>query len=132
MLVLIVDDDEDDVVFFLEALRSIDANIDCISASDGDEALSILRSAICRKPDFIFSDLNMPRLDGIQLLIELKNNSTLRNIPFTMLTTSQFKEDKEKALKLGAANFITKPTEFSCLISALSKVIFQMPDDLGK
>ena len=74
MLVLIVDDDEDDVELFQEALYAIDENITSISARDGEEALLLLNATIEDKPDDIFSDLNMPRLDGKEFLVQLEKN----------------------------------------------------------
>ena len=129
MLVLIVDDDQDDLEFFQEALCAIDENIRSISAKDGEEALLLLNAAIDDKPDYIFSDLNMPRLDGKQFLALLKKTAVLKHIPVTILTTSNLEEDNKAAIRLGAANFITKPSNFACLIEAISKVILQIPKD---
>jgi CheY-like chemotaxis protein len=129
MLVLIVDDDEDDLELFQEALYAIDENIRSISAKDGEEALLLLNAAIDDKPDCIFSDLNMPRLDGKQFLVQLKNTAFLKHIPVTILTTSNLEDDNDSAIRLGAANFITKPSKFAGLIEAISKVILQIPKD---
>ena len=132
MLVLIVDDDEDDVELFQEALSAIDENIRSIRAKDGEEALLLLKATIHDMPDFIFSDLNMPRLDGKQFLIQLKSTTLLKHIPVTILSTSNLEHDNESAIRLGAANFITKPSQFACLIEAISKVILQIPNDKGQ
>jgi CheY-like chemotaxis protein len=129
MLVLIVDDDEDDVELFQEALYAIDENIRSISAKDGEEALLLLNASIDDKPDFIFSDLNMPRLDGKQFLAQVKNTVGFKEIPVTILTTSNLKDDNESIIRLGAANFITKPSKFACLIEAISKIILHIPND---
>ena len=131
MLVLIVDDDEEDVELFQEALYVIDENIRSISAKDGEEALQLLNAATEDKPDYIFSDLNMPRLDGKQFLVQLKKTAVLKNIPVTILSTSNLEEDNKAAIRLGAANFITKPSKFACLIEAISKVILHIPKDAG-
>ena len=127
MLVLIIDDDQDDVELLQEALCAIDENIRSISARDGEEALLLLNATIDDKPDHIFSDLNMPRLDGKEFLVQLKNTALLKHIPVTILTTSNLEDDNEFAIRLGATNFITKPSKFACLIEAISKIVFHIP-----
>ena len=110
-----------------EALCAIDENIRSISARDGEEALLLLNATIEDKPDYIFSDLNMPRLDGKEFLVQLKKTALLKHIPVTILTTSNLEDDNESAIRLGAANFITKPSKFACLIEAISKIVFHIP-----
>ena len=61
---MIVDDDSDDRDFFSRALNKIDSSAECLFAVNGEDALKILRNGIKRLPDFIFLDLNMPRMDG--------------------------------------------------------------------
>lgn len=123
MLILIVDDDIDDIELFQEAVHELDDTIACISAENGEDALKLLKSKNAAKPDFIFLDLNMPRLNGKQLLIELKKRQALNDIPIIILSTSKLKEDMEETKKLGAVQFITKPPKFSDLIKAITKVI---------
>jgi CheY-like chemotaxis protein len=123
MLILIVDDDPDDIELFVEALGEVDDTIECTSSENGDEALKLLKSKNSRKPDFIFLDLNMPRLNGKQFLIELKRNSALSDIPVIILTTSKLKEDKEETKRLGAVHFITKPPIFADLIRSITRVL---------
>jgi CheY-like chemotaxis protein len=121
--VLIVDDDEDDRDLFSEALNQIDPSITCSMAKDGEEALRMLKLHRVRKPDMIFLDLNMPRINGIQCLKELKNDFALCNIPVVIYTTSKLKADKEITAKLGAVDFISKPTSFTILVSTLKTVL---------
>jgi CheY-like chemotaxis protein len=115
--VLIVDDDEDDRDLFCIALHDIDPSINCIIARNGIEAMQGLRSQNFERPDWIFLDLNMPRLNGIQCLMELKKDPSLQDIPVIIYTTSKLKEDREKTQQLGAIHFITKPS--TCTNSAM-------------
>ncbi|MUH34585.1 response regulator [Zobellia amurskyensis] len=120
---LIVDDDEDDIDFFHEAMREVNASALCHFAYDGEEALSLLRYKLKMLPDLIFLDLNMPRMDGITCLRELKRDEKLRHIPVIINTTSAYQKEKEDCLILGAAYFLTKATSFRNMCENIIKVI---------
>jgi CheY-like chemotaxis protein len=121
--IMIVDDDDDDIELFCEALKDVDQNIKCISAPNGEAALNKLNKEGSTLPDFIFLDLNMPRLNGKQCLKKLKNSVTLRNIPVIVYTTSKLKEDIEETRELGAASFLTKPSKVNELRKALRTIL---------
>src|SRR5688572_12130297 len=106
--ILLVDDDEDDQAFFLDTLREIDMNIKTEVTSNGIEAISFLKNSK-DTPTLIFLDLNMPLMNGFQCLVELKNNSKLKNIPVIIFTTSHNSNDIIKSEEMGAAYFFTKP-----------------------
>lgn len=122
MTILIVDDDADDLQFFADAVTEIDATIQCITAYNGIEALQVLETTR-PLPDFIFLDLNMPRMGGRQCLRHIKNNPMLRSIPVIIYSTSRRPEDIHDALEAGATDFITKPTKFHLLRTEIAKVI---------
>src|SRR5688572_18668670 len=121
--VLIIDDDEDDRDLFCEVVHDIEPSIHCILARDGQEALLGLRMDEFPKPNLIFLDLNMPRLNGVQCLRELKSDRSLQSIPVVIYTTSKIKEHKDECIQLGAADFITKPTSFAELRKLVADVI---------
>ena len=121
--VLIVDDDEDDRDLFCDAVNIVDPSIGCIIARNGEEALEGLKSRDFHTPDIIFLDLNMPRLNGMQCLRALKNDSLFEHIPVVIYTTSKLKEDKKAAMEAGAADFITKPTTRKALCQAIGAVL---------
>ena len=118
--ILLVDDDDDDRELFRGAIEDIDPTIECIEANDGEKALELLLSDKKQRPDFIFLDLNMPRVNGFQCLKELKNNDNLKSIPVIIYTTSQRNEDKIKTRKMGAAYYITKPHRHADLRKVIS------------
>lgn len=120
---LIVDDDIDDRDFFCEALREIDSTSVCLTAENGEDALMKLRKGSNNLPDFIFMDLNMPRMDGKQCLAELKRDTGLRTIPVIIYTTSSSPEDKDEVYALGASYFLTKPASYQKL---LKDIVFVM------
>ncbi|MES2681549.1 MAG: response regulator [Bacteroidota bacterium] len=111
---MIVDDDLDDRFFFHEAVNTIDASFECIEADNGENALGQLRLSK-QLPDFIFLDLNMPRMDGKQCLKELKKDERLKNTPVIIYSTSSFKRDIDNTRELGAAHFLTKISDISKL-----------------
>ncbi|MGZ3883469.1 MAG: response regulator [Bacteroidia bacterium] len=122
-IILIIDDDEDDRSLFFDAVKEIDPDLKCISAVNGQDALTVLRSKGAALPDYIFLDLNMPRLNGKQCLAELKKDPRLSKIPVIIYSTSKRIEDVEETKKLGAENFITKPTLFREICDAIRSVI---------
>jgi CheY-like chemotaxis protein len=121
--ILIVDDDEDDRDLFCDVVHEIEPSLHCILARNGQEALLGLRMAEFPKPQLIFLDLNMPRLNGLQCLRELKSDRSLQNIPVVIYTTSKIKEHKDECMELGAVDFLTKPTSFSELRRMVADVI---------
>lgn len=118
---LLVDDDDDDREIFCLALEKIDPAIECTTARDGVEALSILNG---KKyiPDYIFLDLNMPIMDGKECLKGIRKQNHLNTVPVIIFSTSSAEKDKEEAKKLGATAFITKPPLVSTLAAKLSDI----------
>lgn len=121
-IIMIVDDDPDDRAFFCEALSEVDASIECISVKGGEEALQHLEKSE-GVPDYIFLDLNMPRMNGKQCLKHIKSNANLSSIPVIIYTTSKSKEDIEETKCLGAVYFLTKPNKFSDLKQAIKDIL---------
>jgi CheY-like chemotaxis protein len=118
---LLVDDDEDDKEIFCLALQNIDPSIDCRTASDGLEALSILKDGSF-VPDFIFLDLNMPVMNGKECLKEIRKQNHLHDTPVIIFSTSSAERDREETKALGASAFITKPPLVSTLAKKLSDI----------
>ena len=109
MSFFIVEDDVDDRNLFIEAVREVDASIECISANNGEQALTLLNDTENSLPDFIFLDLRMPRIDGKKCLIEIKKNERLKHIPVVIFTTSRDVEESKELKEMGAFHFISKP-----------------------
>jgi CheY-like chemotaxis protein len=120
--VLLIDDDEDDRWLFSEAVaRTVPAAL-CTTAPGGQEALNILVKTL-PLPDIIFLDLNMPGMDGKRCLMQLKKDPTLNHIPVIIYSTSNFHKDIEDAIRLGAADFVIKPSDFNHLCSLVKKLL---------
>lgn len=123
MTVLIVDDDVDDLDFFTEAIGEINNNIQCVRAFNGIEAINILDEGVVA-PDFIFLDLNMPKMDGKKCLQLLKKSPVFQKIPVIVYSTSNRTEDIEQLTRLGAAAYIVKPETFNQLKKEILTVLF--------
>lgn len=114
-MVMIVDDDADDRELFCEALHEVDTSVQCIACSSGTEALNMLKGGPQLVPDYIFLDLNMPRMNGWQCLHELKRMDGFKDVAVVIYTTSKIPEDTRNSKNRGALHFITKPNSFSDL-----------------
>ena len=122
-LIFFADDDQDDQELFINALQQIDESFTCITASNGEETLQKLLDTTCQLPEIIFLDLNMPKMNGKQCLIKIKENKTLRHIPVIMYSTTANKKEMEETNQLGAAFFFQKPNSFDELCYALEKIV---------
>lgn len=110
--ILYAEDDPDDQILLKHAIE--EAGIKCnVHVFDNAQALLIrLFEAPLNRPALVLLDLNMPILDGWQVLKEIRQHPKLKNIPVVVLTTSSAEEDKNMCYKLGANCFITKPASF--------------------
>ena len=137
-LVLVADDDEDDCLFVELAFREMGIAHDLRFVDDGPELLDYLYNvgnfADCEghpRPDLILLDLNMPRIDGREVLARIKSDPQLRGIPVLVLTTSKEERDIDLSRLAGASSFLSKPEAFEDLIEMLSRfcaAIIHNPD----
>ena len=125
--ILIIDDDEDDQEIFLAAVKEVSTTVVSMAFDSGIEALKQLRLHSI-SPEVIFLDLNMPVMSGQQVLIELKNDPALQNIPVIIFSTSSRPSTIQEMKDLGATNFITKPLGFKDLVNILKPLLKQNVD----
>ena len=121
MDIFYADDDPVDVVFFTRALKRIDPSITCITAGDGVEALDKLFNT-SHKPDAIFIDLYMPKLDGIECVIAIKRNRDLKKIPIIIISNAINKKEIDQFNRLGVYYFLSKST-FEDLEASLKNIL---------
>jgi CheY-like chemotaxis protein len=107
LVTLMIDDDQDDQEIFSIALKEISPSAQCVFANDGIYALDELTNDAF-KPDIIFIDINMPRMNGVQCLTEIKKLSKLQQTPVYMYSTSYESIIVEECLRIGAAGFLKK------------------------
>jgi CheY-like chemotaxis protein len=119
--ILLIDEDEDDRELFLIALDETGIeDVTVVQSYDGSHALKLLDDGL--HPNYIFVDLNMPQVNGIQFLERIKKTEN-RDIPVVMYSTSGLEEDKKRTHDLGAIYFITKPNTIRELQNAISNVL---------
>jgi CheY-like chemotaxis protein len=117
--VLLIDDDLDDRTLFCEAMDQVAPEVICYTSPHGRKALTQLNNKEIEIPDIILLDLNMPVMSGWQCLSALKEQEPYKEIPVIIYTTSSLQEDIEKAEKLGALCFFSKPPDFNQLKKSL-------------
>jgi CheY-like chemotaxis protein len=123
--ILLVEDDEVDVMNVQRAFKKTNNVNPLYIAANGLEALDILRGkgkiepAMPQARRLILLDLNMPRMNGIEFLRELRQDENLRSIPVIVLTTSNEDRDKVEAYNLNVAGYILKPVTFSNFVEVM-------------
>jgi len=118
-----IEDDIDDQELFELALQNIDENIHLSFASNGAEGLQKLKENISFIPDFIFLDINMPKMNGIQCLPEIKKLEHLRNSKIVMYSTTSDENIINTTKQLGADEFLVKPYKMGHLIDHLERIL---------
>jgi CheY-like chemotaxis protein len=121
---LLVEDNEDDVLLTRHAFKKMPFAVEFQSAPNGLEALRILRASSrdkSRLPDVILLDLNMPCMDGRQLLAELKGDERFQSIPAIVLSTSAAEEDVSIAYRRQASAYMTKPIALSEFLDTMRR-----------
>ena len=124
--ILLVEDNEGDIVLTLEALRLAKVANGVEVVRDGEAALRYLRKEEDYQeketPDLILLDINLPKLDGMEVLTEIKNDGVLSLIPVVILTTSDSETDILKSYQHHANCFITKPVNFKNFIEVVHMI----------
>ena len=110
MKILLVEDSPGDIRLTLEAFSEENPSADIFVVKDGVEAMAFLRSG-SNRPDLILLDLNMPKMDGRQVLAAIKEDESLKSIPTVILTTSDADADIIKSYQLQANSYLCKPVE---------------------
>ncbi len=111
--ILLVDDDEDYYYLAKEAFEEAGITDGFSWVSGGQELFESLKM---KRPGLILLDLNMPRMDGFQVLEKIKVIGAYKCIPIVILTTSRAESDVTKSFELGASGFISKPIDFTQLV----------------
>ncbi len=125
--VLLVEDSPGDVRLTREAFREASKSIRLSVVSDGVEAMAFLRRervhAQAPRPDLILLDLNLPKMDGREVLALIKNDATLKMIPTVILTTSVAEADIAHSYELQVNCYVSKPAEWDAFASLMKNII---------
>ena len=122
---LIVEDNPGDVRLLEEAFRELRADVNIQVARDGAEALELVHSPhlpASRHPDLILLDLNLPKVNGHDVLVRIKTNPTTCRIPVIVLTSSRAESDVRRAYESHANAYLKKPSTLDGLISAAQDI----------
>jgi CheY-like chemotaxis protein len=126
--ILLVEDDPKDVELTIDAFREYNLSNEILVARDGVEALDYLyrRGEFAREPVgnpvVILLDLKMPKVDGIQVLKQIKSDNNLQTIPVVILTSSRESHDLEICYQLGANAYVVKPVKFADFVEAVRQI----------
>lgn len=120
--ILLVEDDRVDAMTVKRALLEIKVTNDLVITKNGEEALQFLNNANNEKPCIILTDLNMPKMNGIEFLKILKQDEILRRIPVIVLTTSREEQDRIESFNFSVAGYIIKPLDYLQFAEAIRTV----------
>ena len=124
--ILLVEDNPADIDLTMEAFEECKFANNLHVVSDGERALSFLRKegnfSDKPRPDLILLDLNLPKIDGREILAEIKNDDKLKQIPVVILTTSESIEDITEMYRLHANCYITKPVDINQFIKVVQSI----------
>lgn len=128
LVILVADDDENDRNMTLAALASRGARSQVIAVQDGVEVLDYLlsrgefKARVPGHPNVLLLDLNMPRIDGWEVLRQIKADAGLRSIPVVIFTSSKRERDVRESYALGANAYVVKPIDFGEFTDALLEI----------
>ncbi len=124
--ILLVEDNEGDVGLIEEVFEEISIRNILHVAEDGEEAIFYLygkgKFSGSSRPDIVLLDLNLPKISGLEVLKEMKEDENLKNIPVVVLTTSQAEKDILRAYELNANAYVTKPLDFDQLNDVIKSI----------
>jgi len=124
--ILLVEDNEGDIVLTLEAFNDVKLKNTISVVRDGEEALQYLNRegahTTALAPDIILLDINLPKMDGKEVLAYIKSHENFKSIPVVMLTTSSSEKDVEEAYASFANCYITKPVDFEKFIQVIRSI----------
>ena len=126
IVVLLVEDDPGDVLMTREAFEDYKVRNELHVVNDGAEAMAFLRQedtfTEAPRPDLVLLDLNLPRMDGREVLQAIKSDPDLASIPVVVLTTSEAEEDVLRSYSLHANAYVTKPVDFERFIEVVRQI----------
>jgi len=125
-VILSIEDSDTEFYLVEIAVKKANVPIRLYRASDGEQGLAFLLKAgpyhEAPRPDLILLNLNLPRKNGFEVLADLQAIESLRSIPVVVFTSSSYSMEKDKALALGAQDYVTKPSTLDGLIDVVSRI----------
>ena len=127
--ILLVEDNMDDAALTIRALKKVNLANKLVHLEDGQQALDFLFSKgafenreLTRQPKVILLDIKMPKVDGIEVLRQIKTNEATRMIPVVIMTSSNEEQDMIASYNLGVNSYVVKPVHFESFAKAVSEL----------
>lgn len=126
--ILLVEDSLDDQLFVKRAIKAKNITNPLVIANDGVEALDLLLGTGAQaaegpiKPAIVLLDINMPRIDGLDVLKQIRENETTKRLPVVMMTSSDEETDLIRSYDLGVNSYIRKPVNFNAFADAIAQI----------
>jgi two-component system response regulator len=124
--ILLVEDNPDDEALAIRAFKKSNMTNEIVVARDGEQALSYLfdkdRLASKEFPSVVLLDLNLPKIDGLEVLRQIRSNPSTKRLPVVILTSSKHEEDLIEGYNLGANSYVRKPVDFNEFVTAVSQL----------
>ena len=120
--ILLVEDDEVDVLTVRRALKDLNVSNPLSVATNGEEALTVLRNRKSQRPAIILLDLNMPRMSGLEFLREARAEGCATGIPIVVLTTSRQDQDVVEGFNYNVAGYMIKPVDYSKFVEVMQAI----------
>lgn len=120
--ILLVEDDHVDAMTVKRALKDINVTNRLEVTCNGEEALEYLKNNKNEGPCIILLDLNMPRMNGLELLAKLKSHEILKMIPVVILTTSKGEQDRIESYKNSVAGYMIKPVDYMQFVQTMKTI----------
>ncbi|CAG5067865.1 Chemotaxis protein CheY [Dyadobacter sp. CECT 9623] len=117
------DDDEDDRMLIKDALEEANPNVTVVEAEDGRELIDNVKNSKDLSQTVVVVDMNMPKMNGVEAIKEIKSDPELVDLPTVMLSTSDNPELKKRAIAAGADDFFVKPNTFKALLDIARGIV---------
>lgn len=122
--ILLIDDDVDELLILKEAIKETQSGFECKFANSFEEGINILQNS---HPDYIFLDINMPRIDGFEALAAIRRMKDSGNIPVILYSTAINEDLTRKAVSLGAQGCVKKTDSIERLTGILNRLSYSIP-----
>ena len=131
--ILLVEDDKIDAMTIKRAMKDLKITNELVHVYNGIEALDYLKNLKGGNPCIILLDLNMPKMNGIELLKVLKSDASFKKLPVVVLTTSNAERDKTESFNLSVAGYMLKPVDYKKFVDVIKEInlywtISEIPD----
>ena len=132
--ILLIEDDNVDAMTVKRAFKELNITNELVRTVNGEQAIEYLSKSENGKPCIIITDLNMPKMNGIEFVKAVKTREELKNIPIIVLTTSKDESDKLETFRQSVAGYMVKPVDYVQFVEAVRAInlywtLSELPDN---